>query len=168
MAGSIEGSGDQVSLNLYPMVDIFSLLIVFLLMNYSTNGESVETKASLELPKSAVKLSLDSSATVSITKSEIIVQGGITIPIVNGDIPEEQKTQGAIKAAYEEFKKIRDQNQALKNRDKALALNDADIETLVLEADKSTEFKLVKRVMLTAQQAEFISWKLAVDKEDVN
>ncbi len=161
--------GESFAINLYPMLDIFSILICFLLMNFSTSGQSVETKANLELPKSQVKLSLDTSATVSITKNEVIVQGGITIPIgPDGDVPAEHRQQGAIKAAYDEFKKIKSQNETLKNRDKALALSDADVNVLTLEADKSTQFKLLKRIMLSAQQAEFVAWKLAADKLEVN
>lgn len=167
MSGTSDG--ESFGINLYPMLDIFSILICFLLMNFSTSGQSVDTKANLELPKSQVKLSLDSSATVSITKNEVIVQGGITIPIgSDGDVPAEHRQQGAIKAAYDEFKKIKIQNETLKNRDKALALTDADVNVLTLEADKTTQFKLLKRIMLSAQQAEFVAWKLAADKLEVN
>ena len=65
------------------------ILIIFLVMNFSTSGESVETKIKMELPKSAVKLSLDSSANVSINKNEIVIQGGVSVPIgPDGDVPE--------------------------------------------------------------------------------
>jgi biopolymer transport protein ExbD len=47
-------------------------------------------------------------------------------------------------------------------------LSDKELDTLTLEADKKTQFKLIKRVMLTAQQAEFISWKLAVEKNSLD
>jgi biopolymer transport protein ExbD len=165
VAGVDTGDKDSFTINLYPMLDVFSILIVFLLMNFSTSGESVETKANLELPKSAVKISLDSAATVSITKSEILIQGGVSVPILpEGDIPENLRIQGGITVAYEEFKKIKERNETLKNRNKALNLTEKDINLLTLEADKQTPFKLLKRVMLSAQQAEFVTWDLAVDK----
>lgn len=161
------GSDDDFSLNLYPMLDIFSILIVFLLMSYSTEGQTAETKASnLELPRSDVKVSLDESASVSITKNELIIQGGLTIPIgPDGDVPDEYRQQGAIQEAYKIFKKLRDSVETLKNRDQNLNLNEKDLNTLTMEADKATQFRLIKRVMLSAQQAEYVGWKLAVDKE---
>lgn len=165
MGVSLDGDGSSFSLNLYPMLDVFSILIIFLVMNFSTSGESVDTKINLELPKSAVKLSLDSAANVSINKKEIVIQGGQSIPLgPDGDVPQEFRDQGAIRVAYEEFKKVRAQNETLKNRNKALSLSEADINTLVLEADKEIEFRVLKRVMLSAQQADFIAWKLAVSR----
>jgi biopolymer transport protein ExbD len=163
------GNGESFSLNLYPMLDVFSILIIFLVMNFSASGESVETKLNLELPKSAVKMSLDSAANVSISKTEILVQGGLSIPIeADGDVAVQYRDQGAIRTVYEEFKKVSAQNETLKNRNKALNLSDSDINTLVLEADKQVQFKVLKRVMLSAQQADFIAWKLAVSKLTVD
>ena len=94
MAGVDVGGGDSFSLNLYPMLDVFSILIVFLLMNFSVSGESAETAANLELPVSSIKISLDSAATVAITKTEILVQGGLSIPLTgNGqDVVDSLKT----------------------------------------------------------------------------
>jgi biopolymer transport protein ExbD len=160
------GDGGSFSLNLYPMLDVFSILIIFLVMNFSTSGESVETKLNMELPKSEVKMSLDSAANVSVSKTEMVIQGGITIPLgSDGDVDEKYRDQGAIRVAYEEFKKVKAQNETLKNRNKSLNLSEADINTLVLEADKEVQFKVLKRVMLSAQQADFIAWKMAVSRQ---
>jgi biopolymer transport protein ExbD len=172
MAGVDTGGKDSFSLNLYPMLDVFSILIVFLLMNFSVSGESAEVSANLELPLSSVKLSLDSAATVAITKSEIVIQGGTTIPLTpnSDDVRESFKKdgQGAIRVAYDEFKKLRDHNQALSNRQKHLSLSKQDISTLVLQSDKVIPYRIIKRILASAQQAEFISWKFAVQKKDVD
>lgn len=172
MAGVDSGGKDSFSLNLYPMLDVFSILIVFLLMNFSVSGESSEANANLELPVSAVKLSLDSAATVSVTKSEILLQGGISIPLTanNQDVVEAYKKdgQGAIRKAYDEFKRLKAQNETLKNRQKNLGLSNADVSTLIMESDKVIPYRIIKRILASAQQAEFIAWKFAVQKRDVN
>ncbi|MCA2958725.1 MAG: hypothetical protein IOD12_00640 [Silvanigrellales bacterium] len=59
---------------------------------------------------------------------------------------------------------MRDQNETLKNRNKALALSESDLNSLVLESDKDVQFKVLKRIMLSAQQADFVGWKLAVSR----
>jgi biopolymer transport protein ExbD len=170
MAGDFgANSKDKFSLNLYPMIDIFSILICFLLMNFSTQGESVETRKGLELPRSEVRMSLDTAATVSISQTDITVQSTVTIPIMaNGDVAESELLQGGLKRAYTVLQQVRASNETLKNRNQALGLSEAEIDTLTLEADKKTTFQLIKRVMLTAQQADFISWKLAVDKSSID
>jgi biopolymer transport protein ExbD len=172
MAGVDVGGKEGFSLNLYPMLDVFSILIVFLLMNFSVSGESAEVSANLELPMSSIKVSLDSAATVAITKSEIVLQGGLSIPLMpNGqDVVEAYKRggQGALLKAYDEFKKLKAQNETLKNRQKNLSLSNTDISTLVMQADKAIPYRVIKRVLASAQQAEFIAWKFAVQKRDVN
>lgn len=168
MAGTVE-DGEGFGLNLYPILDVFSILIVFLLMNFSTQGQSVESTANLELPKSEIRLSLDSAASVSISKDEIVVQGNLTIPLdASGDVPARFIDQGGLRPAYEEFTKLAESQQTLKNRDQRLGLNDSDLRTLTLEADREIAFRVLKRVMLSAQQAEFTSWKLAVDKMNLD
>jgi biopolymer transport protein ExbD len=168
MAGpAVEGEG--FTINLYPILDVFSILIVFLLMSFSTQGQSIESSANLELPKSEVRLSLDEAAAVSITKTEIVVQGQVEIPLdANGDVPARYIDQGAIRPAYEIFVKLADSMQTLKNRDQNLELTDADVRSLTLESDKQTSFRVIKRIMRSAQQAEFTSWKLAVDKVNMD
>ena len=164
MSGVVE-EGSGFAINLYPILDVFSILIVFLLMNFSTQGQSIESSANLELPKSEVRLSLDEAAAVSITKEEIVIQGQVTIPLdANGDVPARFLDQGSIRPAYEEFVKLAESMQTLKNRDQKLALTDADVRSLTLESDKGTSFRVIKRIMRSAQQAEFTSWKLALDK----
>lgn len=168
---SIGGDGKQLTLNLYPMLDVLSILVCFLLMNFSTEAQSIETQAQLELPKSGVMLSLDTAASVSITKSALVIQAGqvLEIPLQAGDIPESEREQGvAVKRAYPVFQVLRKNQETLRNRDKSIGLSEKDLNVLTLEADKSTSFRLIRRVLVTAQQAEFVSWNLAVDKLSVN
>lgn len=174
MASVGTNDGSTFDLNLFPLLDIFSILICFLLMNYSTQGASVESKGDdMELPPSDTKLSLDTAPSVSITKSKLIIQGSLEkaleIPIgPDGDVPEEYNDQGAIREVYEIFKILAKNNETLRNRNQTLKLTKTEVSTLIMEADKMTQFKLVRRVMQTAQQAEFISWKLAVQKNSID
>ncbi|MFY7930973.1 MAG: biopolymer transporter ExbD, partial [Oligoflexus sp.] len=52
MAGSSGDSGETLSLNLTPMLDIFSILVTFLLMSYSTDPTQHDIDQNLELPDS--------------------------------------------------------------------------------------------------------------------
>ena len=59
MASVSSESGDNLELNLMPMLDIFSILITFLLMSYSTDPVSYDINAGTELPESITLTSLD-------------------------------------------------------------------------------------------------------------
>lgn len=164
MAAVSSDSGDTLSLNLMPMLDIFSILITFLLMSYSTDPVSYDVNSGVELPESMTVSSLDELPSIKVTKSEIMVNDKKVANIVGGDVPEKDRSQGAIFPVFEELKRLADANQrALRGR--MSEAEKAKIQTLTMEMDQGHRFKLMKRIMLAAQQAEFITFKLMVSKQ---
>lgn len=164
---SVGNKKDTLSLNLYPMMDIFSILITFLLMSYSTDPVSHDVNAGLELPDSQTMISLDEIPAIIVTKSELFVNDKKISDIVNGEVPKEQlgeSYQGAIRPVYDELKRISDANKriaAATSTDPALL---GKTGALTMEMDKGHPFKLMKRIMLSAQQAEFVTFKLVVTR----
>ena len=159
------GGGDKssVSLNLYPMMDIFSILIVFLLMSFSSDPVNHDVNPAIELPDSRTMVSLDEVPAVSVTKTEIIVNDKKVSTLVAGDVPEAERSQGAVLAVYEELKKLREVGKRI---EKDVQGKEKESGTLTMEMDKDHRFQLMKRVMLSAQQAEFITFKLMVAKDN--
>ena len=164
MASAGGGIEEGISLNLNPMLDIFSILITFLLMTYSVNPENVDPSKGLELPMTNTTISLDDVPTVTITKSEILINGVKSVKvasIINGDIPKSDQTQGAVYSLFKELEKL----SAKQKKTARLPSGEVKkIGTITIEVDKSHRFKLLKRVMLSAQQAEFLTVKLMVEK----
>lgn len=154
-----EGS-DAISINITPMMDVFSILIVFLLMSYSTDPVNVDPREGLELPNSQTLVGLDEMPTLAVSKTEILVNDKKVANVVNGEVPEGERSQGAVQALYEELVKVKEGNdRVLKAQGKQPKLG-----TLTVEIEKSHSFKLAKRVMLSASQAEFVTFKLSVKK----
>lgn len=154
--------GDGLSLNLMPMLDIFSILITFLLMSYSTDPVNYDVNAGIELPDSATLNSLDEIPAISVTKEEILVNGRKVASVVGGDVPEQDRSQGAIYPVFTELEKLAEANKRLTSSraDDFEAVGKTG--ALTMEMDKSHRFKLMKRIMLSAQQAEFVTFKLMV------
>ena len=161
MAGVDTGdSGDGLRLNLMPMLDIFSIIITFLLMSYSTDPVNYDVTTGLELPNSLTLAALDELPTVVVTKNEILVNDKKVASIFNGDVPEKDRSQGSVYPVYVELEKLAKANQRLAKQQPD---GDSDkLSTLTMEMDQSHQFKLMKRIMLAAQQAEFITFKLMV------
>ena len=70
---SVGDGGDSLSLNLTPMLDIFSILVTFLLMSYSTDPVNHDLDENLELPMSISIVNMDEIPTVSVDKKVIRV-----------------------------------------------------------------------------------------------
>jgi len=152
---------EGVSLNLMPMLDIFSILITFLLMSYSTDPVSYDISAGLELPDSITITALDELPTIIVTKNEIMVNDKKVATILGGDVPERDRSQGAVYPVFVELEKLAEANKRVfrGKEDKTKT------SILTMEMDQSHQFKLMKRIMLAAQQAEFVTFKLMVARE---
>jgi len=161
MAAANTGEGTEITLNIMPMLDIFSILIVFLLMSYSTDPVSYDINAGLELPDSNSMQALDEIPTIAITKTEILINDKKIVKIVNGDVPSDDMKQGASYAVFAELEKIAEVQKRIRRRLNYLDPKEKG-DILTIEIDKNHEFKIMKRVMLAAQQAEFITFKMMI------
>lgn len=164
MASVSNGSGDELELNLMPMLDIFSILITFLLMSYSTDPVSYDVNAGVELPESLSISSLDELPSIKVTKTEIIVNDKKVANIVAGDVPKGDQSQGAVFPVFVELEKMAEiTKRTLGSR--LAEQQKAKLSTLTMEMDQQHRFVLMRRIMLAAQQAEFITFKLMVAKQ---
>lgn len=161
MASVGSDSNESISLNLTPMMDVFSILITFLLMSYSTDPVSVEPRAGLTLPKSMTTVGIDEVPSISVSPVDILIAEKKIVAVVNGDVPEAERDQGAVRKVYDELVKLKEANDRVS---KAQG-KEPKLGTLIMEMDKTIPFKLTKRIMLSAQQAEFVTFKLMTSRD---
>ena len=158
--------GGALELNIMPMLDIFSILVTFLLMSYSTDPVSHDIDEDIELPASITMENLDEVPSLIVNSKEIIINDKKICALEKAgefwDAPEKDRTQGAIFPVFKELEKLAKVNQTVKvaaGEEEKLAQG-----VISMEMDKDHNFKLVKRLMLSAQQAEFVTFKLLVSK----
>jgi len=166
MASVDTESGETLSLNIMPMLDIFSILILFLLMSFSTDPVSHDVTAGLEMPDSMTLRSLDEIPKVTLTRESLryMDKKVAVVDPSTGDFEERYKTQGAVKTLYDELIKLAEANKKRKKISEEELEGKPQTDALTMEMDKRNKFVLMRRVMKAAQQAEFIAFKLMVSK----
>lgn len=158
MAAVSDGGGDALALNIMPLLDIFSILILFLLMSFSNDPLTHDVRQGLELPDSKTLTSLDEVPAIVVTKSEILVNDKKVTTILNGDVQERDRSQGAIFPLFTELQKVAEITEKASRKKTSKNI------PITLEMDKGHSFKLLKRIMLSGQQAKFVTFKLMVSK----
>ena len=136
---------DEPLVNLTSMVDVLSVLMFFLLSIYSGGGYLTILPSGLELPQSNVRASLTRQIEVAVLKDRILVDR----QPVSDDV-----------AAFTES-----QDLLLPGLQAALAAHgtaDPSTARVTIEADRSIPFRLLKKVIYTADQAGFRKQSLAV------
>ncbi|RZA13501.1 MAG: hypothetical protein EOP10_29630, partial [Proteobacteria bacterium] len=163
-------SGETLSLNLMPMLDIFSILVTFLLMSYSTDPTTHDVDQNLELPDSVTLVTMDEIPSIVVNRNDIYVNNKKLVTLENGKVPAADLAQGAIQSVYKALKEISEVNKQAIEQFKGVAASDdkkAKPGEITIEMDKKHDFQLLKRIMLSGQQAEFVTFKLLVAKESI-
>ncbi len=170
MASAGGDSSESLSLNLTPMLDIFSILVTFLLMSYSTDPNNHDVDANLELPDSVTLVTMDEVPAIIVNKNEILINNKKVVTLENGKVPQADIGQGAVMPVYKALLEISEANKKAMEefqRGPDDGEKKAKPGEITIEMDKKHEFELLKRIMLAGQQADFVTFKLLVAKESI-
>ncbi len=143
----LEPQGARQIKNLVPVViltsliDAFSILVIYLLMNYSASGELMSLREGMELPKAANPLQIETAVIVQFHKGKYYVDDKETNNLV-ADLVAQRKI--------------------LTKR----AVTDKDIEfSLIVQSDKEVPYKNINVIIHASAQVGFDEVKFAVIKQ---
>ena len=135
-------------LNVTPMVDMFVILVLFLIANFSATGEILAMQKDIQLPEASNTEELTLAPVVLVSKDEVLVSGTLIGRIE--DLTRDDYLN--IPALEEKLRDMRKQFEDLHN-----AANDAGAfkGEVNIQADKQVQFRIVKRVMFSCAAAGY-------------
>lgn len=137
--------GEGLGLNLVPMMDILTVLVLFLLF-HSFNGELPEQR--LELPTSVVETRPRETLAIVVNPEAVMVQGE---PVVN--------TSELFNDRIGMVAQIRDR---LAELEREIGTTASEGKEITLLADKTIPFKVLKKIMSTCTASGYGRISLAV------
>ena len=159
----LDQESDDVSyLNITAMMDMMTILLVFLLKSWSVSVENVQI-SEVEPPKSSIQLDLAQALRVQITPNSVIVEGEAVVPVHNGSVAPSYKKNGANDFLIVPLWSIAEQHA---KREKKIS-NMQGVEwkgELSLIADKNTPYRLISEVLYSVGQAGFHNFHLVTLK----
>ena len=145
----------MVDLNLVSLIDIFTILIFFLLANASDVEILPNTKA-VTLPESTSEKTPKETVVVVVNDEDIFVQGrkvASVTDVMNSGIETIEPLQAEL--AYQSGRTVIDKNSKDKiNKD------------ITIMGDKEIPYKLLRKVMVTCAHANYSNIAFAVLKKD--
>jgi len=144
----------NVELNLTSMIDIFVLLVVFLIQQFSADGDLLFMTDKIRMPEAANYEQLERAPVIQVSNEEISIEGARVAEIMDIDRDEYLNIP-----SLEE--KLRDQKKAYE----MIRGGGADSGfkgDINIQADKEVPFKVIKRVMYSANQAGYFNINFAV------
>ncbi|HKP64625.1 MAG TPA: biopolymer transporter ExbD [Polyangiales bacterium] len=146
------------TLPLIPIIDLMICMVVFLLMSFGASGELVAQKASIKMPKASAGDELTQAPTVAIDPQLITLD-------------ERRVADTATLAADPRLERIEDlvqQLETMKRNWSALHPQDEFPGAVNLQADVSIDYRVIKKVMFSAQQAGYPNIRFAVNRAKTN
>jgi len=144
-------SAKAASLNLVSLMDIFTILVFFLMVN-SSDVKVLQQDKSVELPISTAEQQPKDTIIITISGTNILVQGRAvahTDKLQDEEIIKDLKTELDYQA----------------NRRNPSAEEIAKGFPVTLVADKGTPYRLLKRIMATCTESKYTKISLAVSKK---
>ncbi|CAG1019993.1 hypothetical protein BURC_04932 [Burkholderiaceae bacterium] len=142
-----------VDLNLVALIDIFTILIFFLLSSAS-GVELLASPKAVKLPESVAEKSPRETVVVVVSGADILVDGRKV-----ANVSDVMATQGDLIAP------LKDELDLLASRQVIRADNEAQSKALTIMGDKNIPYQLLRKVMVTAARANFSDVSFAVTRK---
>lgn len=152
------GTGGVV-LNLTSMIDLLTVVVIFLLMSFAASGEV--TTPTHELPQAVHTVPLERAPVVSITSAAVTVDGPRGVHAV-ADVPTLLRDPG-LEGDWR-LESLVDDLVADRRAYELLWPDRPFPGAVVLQADRRTDFRVLKRVLYSVAQAGYPNTSLLVVK----
>jgi len=135
-------------LNLTPMVDMFTIIVIYLLQNFSQDGDILFMTKEIQLPSITSKTTLDRAPVVSVSAESVLVDG---VKVIDTAELTRDATMNvpALEEVMQEKKRNIQQSAALLGGIKTFEGR------LNVQADKGVKFQVLKKVMFACNVAGF-------------
>ena len=133
-------------LNLVSLMDIFTILVFFLLVN-SSSAPQLPSQKDLRLPSSTAKKAPRETLLLMITPESLILQGREIISVA-----ELMQSKGDVIEPLKSALEFQSKNRFLKEQVKE---GEKEGESLTIMGDENLPFELLQKILATCQQANY-------------
>jgi len=161
VAKKVSGHGGKsvdASIPLVPFIDFLIVLVVFLLISFSASGELLAQKPNLTMPKAGNVVNLDIAPVIAIDPIVVTLDG-------------RRMADTATLAADPKVERIEQMIQdleTLKRNWSILHPQEPFPGQVVMQADVSIDYRVIKKIMFSASQAGYANVSFAVNRINKN
>lgn len=146
-----------VGLNLTSLMDVFTILVFFLLAN-SSSSEVLTTPKQITLPDSVIEAKPRETVVILVSPENILVQGS---PIA--------RTEDLVNMKTDEIPELRERLEKLDQNIIGVSTKEiVENKEITVLADKSIPFRILKKIMSTCTATGFGRISLAVTQKAAN
>jgi biopolymer transport protein ExbD len=153
---------EEIGLNIYPMMDMMTILLVFMIMQFASSAAEIVQTEELQLPTSTSEVEAAQALSIVISGSEVVMEGKHILALRNGKVDPSLKQGGGtgwlITPLLNAAKQHRDRLKMIASRNAQRPFRG---EVRII-ADKRTPFRTLGEVIYSLGQAEFGALRFVV------
>lgn len=147
--------GKPPSLSLTSLMDVFTILVLYLLVNQGS-GADIDPPKTIKLPDSVVETSPRQTVVMTVSGTSVYIQGEAIVTIAEVLA----SNQDYIESVRQEMVRMK---EIAAGQGAQVAANSAEVTIL---ADRSVPFKVLKKLMSTSSSAGYDKISLAVNQKE--
>jgi biopolymer transport protein ExbD len=156
----IKKQNSTFGLNITSMTDMFTILLVFLLQTYATSEVQITPEQGMRLPSSSSEANPIKSVQLSLSNKELKLDGKTLATLNSDDFAKsdiDSNDSNFVLPLFKELQRISKENEA-KGEQQAKDITEG---LILIQADQSLPYQMLRKVMYTASMAGFPKVKLA-------
>ncbi len=157
-----EAAGEIKELNITAMMDMMTILLVFLLKSFSSSSVAVTASEDVRPPVSSTQLTPKDTVAVTITPKNILVGDKEVVRLTNGAVPADQLQGRLVLGLDAQLKKEVEKLKYIAERNPSAPFN----RELSVIGDKKIPYDLLLTVLYTAGQNELENYRFVVLKKE--
>lgn len=156
MSLSKRGKKKKMSLQLTSLLDMFTIILVFLMVSFQAEDMDFVLHAGLKLPVSTVKNPFKTGVNMAVTKGQVLVEGKPVYRLLKG---------GNVKDSDFEAGQIQSVVRAVNGAWKLHKREKDEEDIVVIQADQELPYRTLHLLMRSAAHAGVFRFRLVVEKE---
>lgn len=145
----------EEGLNIYPMMDMMTILLVFMIMQFAAASADIVQSEELQIPYSVSPGEMEQSLPIQISRTEIVVDGKSVMSLRNGTVDSSQKQGGGSSFRVIPLLRVMDKHRERLKQIAQRMPSRPFLGEVQIVADKRTPFRTLAEVIYTVGQAEF-------------
>jgi biopolymer transport protein ExbD len=149
------GKRKRMALQLTSLLDMFTIILVFLMVSFQAEDKDFVLHAGLELPQSSAKSPFKTGVNLAITAEGVLIEGKKVYDLQDGRAADEDQEAGKAERI----------TQAVAQTWSQLKREEGEEDIVVIQADKGLPYRTIHLVMRSAAYAGAYRFRLVVEKE---
>jgi len=145
-------------LQITSMMDMFTIILIFLLFSFSTKPQTFTLDKDVKLPESTAKTDYNENIKLVLSQTCLRLEGDVVATLENGKVTGLDPDKPKESSLYKKLKAYREEAEALESIAKRK-------ENILFLCDKHHSFKTINNIVKTAAMAGYPNFEFAVLKK---